>query len=83
MLIFLFFVCIYRFLSYGFRYFLESPISTSQRREDDRITYINKGQFYGITLDFIPDQEKPLKSSTVKVSSHYSLKYIHLSGGKS
>ncbi|XP_035714721.1 protein grainyhead isoform X3 [Folsomia candida] len=54
------------FLNCGFRYYLESPISTSQRREDDRITYINKGQFYGITLDFLPDQEKPLKSQTVK-----------------
>ncbi|XP_015920555.1 grainyhead-like protein 1 homolog isoform X2 [Parasteatoda tepidariorum] len=50
----------------GFRYFLESPISTSQRREDDRITYINKGQFYGITLEYIPDHEKAPKSTTVK-----------------
>ncbi|KAF8785140.1 grainyhead-like protein 1 homolog isoform X2 [Argiope bruennichi] len=50
----------------GFKYFLESPISTSQRREDDRITYINKGQFYGITLEFTPDPTRPLKSSTVK-----------------
>lgn len=50
----------------GFRYFLESPISTSQRREDDRITYINKGQFYGITLEYIPDSSRPLKSTTVK-----------------
>ena len=51
---------------YGFRYFLESPISTSQRREDDRITYINKGQFYGITLEYVPDPERPLKNQTVK-----------------
>ncbi|XP_035214512.1 protein grainyhead-like, partial [Stegodyphus dumicola] len=50
----------------GFRYFLESPISTSQRREDDRITYINKGQFYGITLEYSPDPAKPLKCGTVK-----------------
>ncbi|KAG8195455.1 hypothetical protein JTE90_002627 [Oedothorax gibbosus] len=50
----------------GFRYFFESPISTSQRREDDRITYINKGQFYGVTLEYTPDPNKPLKSSTVK-----------------
>lgn len=54
------------FSNYGFKYHLESPISTSQRREDDRITYINKGQFYGITLDYIPDPDKPLKSQTVK-----------------
>ncbi|XP_069681599.1 protein grainyhead isoform X3 [Periplaneta americana] len=51
---------------YGFKYHLETPISTSQRREDDRITYINKGQFYGITLEYIPDPDKPLKSQTVK-----------------
>ncbi|KAK4321683.1 hypothetical protein Pmani_007544 [Petrolisthes manimaculis] len=57
-----------RYSQYGFKYHLETPISTSQRREDDRITYINKGQFYGITLEYIPDPEKPLKASTVKVS---------------
>lgn len=59
-----------RFSAYGFKYHLESPISTSQRREDDRITYINKGQFYGITLDYVPDPDKPtLKAGqTVKVN---------------
>lgn len=56
------------FSDIGFKYFLESPISTSQRREDDRVTYINKGQFYGITLEYIGDAEKPLKNGTVKVS---------------
>jgi len=54
------------FSEVGFKYYLESPISTSQRREDDRITYINKGQFYGITLEYIPDPDRPLKCSTVK-----------------
>jgi transcription factor CP2-like protein len=58
-----------RYSQYGFKYHLETPISTSQRREDDRITYINKGQFYGITLEYIPDPDKPLKSQTVKVSA--------------
>lgn len=59
----------FSFSAYGFKYHLESPISTSQRREDDRITYINKGQFYGITLDYAPDPDKPLLKSgqTVKV----------------
>ena len=56
-----------RFSDIGFKYFLESPISTSQRREDDRVTYINKGQFYGITLEYINDVDKPLKNGTVKV----------------
>ncbi|KAI1287614.1 Protein grainyhead [Halotydeus destructor] len=54
------------FSDVGFKYYLESPISTSQRREDDRITYINKGQFYGVTLEYIPDPDRPLKSGTVK-----------------
>lgn len=58
----------FRFSNVGFKYNLESPISSSQRREDDRITYINKGQFYGITLEYVPDPDKPLKNQTVKVS---------------
>ncbi|KAK0161171.1 hypothetical protein PV327_009671 [Microctonus hyperodae] len=55
--------------AYGFKYHLESPISTSQRREDDRITYINKGQFYGITLDYVPDPDKPLLKAGQTVKS--------------
>lgn len=62
-----------RFPTQGFRYHMESPISSSQRREDDRITYINKGQFYGITLEYVHDPEHPLKNQTVKVS-FYSLR---------
>ncbi|XP_042897855.1 protein grainyhead isoform X4 [Parasteatoda tepidariorum] len=54
------------FSDVGFHYFLESPISTSQRREDDRMTYINKGQYYGITLEYINDPERTLRSCTVK-----------------
>lgn len=61
-----YFVC--SFSNVGFRYHLESPISSSQRREDDRITYINKGQFYGITLEYVHDPDHPLKNQTVKVS---------------
>lgn len=62
----------FRFSNVGFRYHLESPISSSQRREDDRITYINKGQFYGITLEYIPDPDHPLKNQTVKVSEKHT-----------
>ncbi|GMR52290.1 hypothetical protein PMAYCL1PPCAC_22485 [Pristionchus mayeri] len=47
----------------GFQYVLEAPISTSIRKEDDRMTYVNKGQFYTVTLDYIPDPHKPLKST--------------------
>ncbi|KAI1713924.1 CP2 transcription factor domain-containing protein [Ditylenchus destructor] len=50
----------------GFQYCLEAPISTSIRREDDRMTYVNKGQFYSVSLDYIPDPCKPLKGNTVR-----------------
>ncbi|PAV62503.1 hypothetical protein WR25_00133 [Diploscapter pachys] len=50
----------------GFQYVLEAPISTSIRKEDDRMTYVNKGQFYTVSLDYIPDPMKPLKNVTVK-----------------
>ncbi|KFD58263.1 hypothetical protein M513_01026 [Trichuris suis] len=52
--------------SVGFQYTLEAPISTSIRKEDDKMTYINKGQFYTVTLEYILDPVKPLKSITVK-----------------
>ena len=46
---------------------LDAPTSSSVRREDDKVTYINKGQFYGVTLDYQPDPEiAHLKSPTVK-----------------
>merc|ERR1711892_310689 len=52
---------------YGFHYILDAPTSSSVRREDDKVTYINKGQFYGVTLDYQPDPEHAhLKSPTVK-----------------
>uniref|UniRef100_A0A183CRM5 CP2 domain-containing protein n=1 Tax=Globodera pallida TaxID=36090 RepID=A0A183CRM5_GLOPA len=50
----------------GFQYALEAPISTSIRREDDRMTYVNKGQFYTVSLDYIPDLHRPLKGLTVR-----------------
>lgn len=52
--------------AFGFQYALEAAISTSIRREDDRMTYVNKGQFYTVSLDYIPDPCKPLKSQTVR-----------------
>ena len=30
----------------GYQYFLESPISTTQRLEEDRVTYLNKSKHY-------------------------------------
>ncbi|TKR93671.1 hypothetical protein L596_008084 [Steinernema carpocapsae] len=50
----------------GFQYVLDAPISTSIRIDEDRITYVNKDQFYGINLSYFPDPQKPIKSVTVK-----------------
>ena len=51
---------------YGFRYVLDAPTSSAVRREDDKVTYINKGQFYGVTLEYHPEPDQTLKSATVK-----------------
>lgn len=52
---------------FGFHYILDAPTSSSVRREDDKVTYVNKGQFYGVTLDYQPDPDHGhLKSPTVK-----------------
>ena len=51
---------------YGFRYVLDAPTSSAVRREDDKVTYINKGQFYGVTLEYHPEPDHTLKSATVK-----------------
>ncbi|XP_053393809.1 uncharacterized protein LOC123523670 isoform X2 [Mercenaria mercenaria] len=48
----------------GYKYFLECPISTTQRIEEDRITYLNKGQYYGLTLEH--DGQRTIKSQTLK-----------------
>ncbi|XP_059157789.1 uncharacterized protein LOC131942094 isoform X2 [Physella acuta] len=49
----------------GYSYFLETPISTTQRRDEDRVTYLNKSQYYGLTLDF-NSQERNIKCAVVK-----------------
>ncbi|XP_013417111.1 grainyhead-like protein 1 homolog isoform X2 [Lingula anatina] len=49
----------------GYRYSLEAPISTSQRIDEDRMTYMNKGQFYTITLDNVLG-DRIMKCHTVK-----------------
>ncbi|CAD5111813.1 DgyrCDS1084 [Dimorphilus gyrociliatus] len=35
----------------GYQFFLEAPISTSQKLDEDRMTYLNKGAFYDLSLE--------------------------------
>ncbi len=57
-----------------FRYILETPTSSSVRREDDKITYVNKGQFYGITLGEEAILE-PLQLTHTHAHTYTSAKY--------
>ena len=45
-----------------------------------QVTYMNKGQFYGVTLDYSPDPAVHLKSHTVKSVIMLVFRYgnIHL-----
>ncbi|XP_070194105.1 AF4/FMR2 family member lilli-like [Littorina saxatilis] len=43
----------------GYQYFLESPISTTQRLEEDRVTYLNKSQYYPLTLENTTPERVP------------------------
>ena len=40
---------------FGFHCTLEAPTAQWVRKEEDRCTYLNKGQFYGITLEYRPN----------------------------
>ncbi|XP_062592697.1 protein grainyhead-like isoform X2 [Saccostrea cucullata] len=42
--------------SVGYKCILETPISSACRRDEDRVTYLNKGQYYGLTIEYNGDQ---------------------------
>ncbi len=43
----------------GFSYILEAPTSGMVRRGEDTLTYLNKDQFYPLTLEFVPTLSQP------------------------
>nr|XP_022317386.1 protein grainyhead-like isoform X2 [Crassostrea virginica] len=45
--------------SAGYKCILETPISSACRRDEDRVTYLNKGQYYGLTIEYTGDQLPP------------------------
>ena len=49
-----------QFSPYGFHCTLEAPTAQWVRKDEDRCTYLNKGQFYGITLEYRPNPAEPL-----------------------
>lgn len=43
----------------GYKCILETPISSACRRDEDRVTYLNKGQYYGLTIEYTGEQLPP------------------------
>jgi len=48
-----------QFSPYGFHCTLEAPTAQWVRKDDDRCTYMNKGQFYGLTLEYRANPVQP------------------------
>ena len=48
----------------GYKYYMETNTSSSQRIEDDRITYLNKGKFI-----LLPIKVSPIKKGIATTSS--------------
>merc|ERR1711971_682328 len=43
-----------QYTPFGFHCMLEAPTAQWVRKDEDRCTYMNKGQFYGVTLEYRP-----------------------------
>ena len=54
---------------FGFHCTLEAATAQWVRRDEDRCTYMNKGQFYGVTLEYRPNPAEPITESLVNVKS--------------
>ncbi|KAL8562267.1 hypothetical protein ACOMHN_037223 [Nucella lapillus] len=45
--------------STGYQYCLDAPISTTQRVEEDKVTYLNKSQYYPLVLENVTPERVP------------------------
>ena len=54
---------------FGFHCTLEAPTAQWVRKDEDRCTYMNKGQFYGITLEYRPNPTEPVQGLLSNVRS--------------
>merc|ERR1719234_3093768 len=48
---------------------LEAPTAQWVRKDEDRCTYMNKGQFYGVTLEYRHNQTEPFPGDVKQVKS--------------
>ena len=58
-----------QYTPYGFHCVLEAPTAQWVRKEEDRCTYLNKGQFYGLTLEYRHNQSEPFPGDVKQVKS--------------
>jgi len=54
---------------FGFHATLEAPTAQWVRRDEDRCTYMNKGQFYGVTLEYRGNPAEPTMDALNNVKS--------------
>jgi len=54
---------------FGFHNTLEAPTAQWVRKDEDRCTYLNKGQFYGVTLEYRPNPTEPFHGDMSNVKS--------------
>jgi len=58
-----------QYTPFGFHCILEAPTAQWVRKDEDRCTYLNKGQFYGVTLEYRPNPAEPYHGSMRSVKS--------------
>jgi len=58
-----------QYTPFGYHCILEAPTAQWVRKDEDRCTYLNKGQFYGVTLEYRPNPAEPYPGSMRNVKS--------------
>ena len=58
-----------QFSPFGFHCTLEAATAQWVRKDEDRCTYMNKGQFYGVTLEYRPNPAEPIHGNMNEVKS--------------
>jgi len=54
---------------FGYHCTLEAPTAQWVRKDEDRCTYMNKGQFYGVTLEYRPNPAEAIHGDMQDVKS--------------
>jgi len=58
-----------QYTPYGFHCVLEAATDQWVRKDEDRCTYLNKGQFYGVSLEYRANPAEPFQGDMTSVKS--------------